>query len=55
MRHYYNSVSLCPAYSAGRKSLEGGGQESSRIEKRERQRLMAKDKVRERGEGDAGR
>lgn len=27
MRHHYNSVSLCPAYSAGRKSLGGGGGE----------------------------
>lgn len=30
MRHYYNSVSLCPAYSAGRKSLGGGGGEGQR-------------------------
>lgn len=58
MRRYYNSVSLCPAYSAGRKSLGvGGGEGKSERkdieEKREMAggergaRLMSKDKVRE--------
>lgn len=60
MRHHYNSVSLCPAYSAGRKSLGGGGGEGKGAEGSEkkgkkrkgrdaggRERLIAKDKVRE--------
>lgn len=53
MRRYYNSVSLCPAYSAGRKSLGvGGGDGKSEWKdgegkKKGGERLMSKDKVRE--------